>query len=117
MFLSKRVFNALRSSSRCLGDKSFLLLFTFRAPVALIVAASRVSYLLLRCAPPRGGASGLSLRCYPVAASTQFGVRPSIRPCLPPQGEYACVPSFPSRQESAGKSRAPLPQTPPAAPA
>jgi hypothetical protein len=36
--------------------------------------------------------------------------------CCEP-GEYACVPSFPSRQESAGKSRAPPPQTPPAAPA
>src|SRR5258708_33859333 len=53
MFFSKRAFNALSSSSRCSGDKSFLLLL-FRALVALIVVASRVSYLLLRCAPPHG---------------------------------------------------------------
>src|SRR6516164_2688333 len=52
MFFSKRAFNALSSSSRCSGDKSFLLLLTFRALVALIVVASRISYLLLRCAPP-----------------------------------------------------------------
>src|SRR3989441_2049019 len=54
MFFSKRAFNALSSSSRCSGDKSFLLLLMFRALVALIVVASRVSYLLLRCAPPQG---------------------------------------------------------------
>src|SRR3989442_11833802 len=54
MFFSKRAFNALSSSSRCSGDKSFLLLLMFRALVALIVVASRVSYLLLRCAPPHG---------------------------------------------------------------
>src|SRR5436190_24265885 len=54
MFFSKRAFNAPSSSLRCSGDKSFLLLFMFRASVALIVVASRVSYLLLRCAPPHG---------------------------------------------------------------
>ena len=54
MFFSKRAFNAPSSSSRCSGDKSFLLLLMFRALVALIVVASRVSYLLLRCAPPHG---------------------------------------------------------------
>src|SRR6266576_2250723 len=53
MFFSKRAFNALSSSSRCSGDKSFLLLLMFRA-LALIVVASRVCYRLLRCAPPRG---------------------------------------------------------------
>src|SRR6266550_1927838 len=54
MFFSKRAFNALSSSSRCSGDKSFLLLLMFRALTALIVVASRVCYRLLRCAPPRG---------------------------------------------------------------
>src|SRR5438445_13402843 len=54
MFFSKRAFNALSSSSRCSGDKPFLLLLMFRALVALIVVASLVSYLLLRCAPPHG---------------------------------------------------------------
>src|ERR1700730_2945722 len=47
-FFSKRAFNAPSSSSCCSGDKSFLLLFIFRALVALIVVASRVFYLLLR---------------------------------------------------------------------
>src|SRR2546429_251115 len=98
------------------GDKSFLLLLMFRAVVALIVVASRVSYPLLRCAPPPGF-FGLSLRSYQFAVSTPFGAHPSVHPRSPPPGEYACVPSFPSRQESAGKSRAPPPQTPPAAPA
>src|SRR5207237_9378345 len=60
---------------------------------------------------------GLSLRSYQFAVSTPFGLHPSVHPRSPPPGEYACVPSFPSRQESAGKSRAPPPQTPPAAPA
>src|SRR6266403_2125646 len=50
MFFSKRAFNALSSSSRCSGE----MLLMFRALVALIVVASRVSYLLLRCAPPHG---------------------------------------------------------------
>src|SRR5580692_4694684 len=81
----------------------------------VIVVASRVSYLLLRCAPQHGG-FGLSLRSYQFAVSTPFGVHPSVQPRSPPPGEYACVPSFPSRQESAGKSRAPPPQTPPSAP-
>src|SRR4030081_970479 len=117
MFSSKRTFNALSSSSRCSGDKSFLLLLTFRALVALIVVASRVSYQSLRCAPPHGGSFGLSLRSYQFAVSTPFGVHPSVHPRSPPPGEYACVRCFPSRQESAGKSRAPPPQTPPAAPA
>src|SRR5437016_4577027 len=116
MFFSKRAFNALSSSLRCSGDKSLLLLLMFRALVALIVVASRVSYLLLRCAPPYFF-FGLSLRSYQFAVSTPFGVHPLAHFRSPPPGEYACVPSFPSRQESAGKSRAPPPQTPPAAPA
>src|ERR1700720_2131026 len=117
IFFSKRAFNALSSSSRCSGDKFFLLLSMFRALVALIVVASGVSYLSLRCAPPHGCFFGLSLRSYQFAVSTPFGVHPSVHPRLPPPGEYACVPSFPSRQESAGKSRVPPPQTLPAAPA
>src|SRR5215470_17754728 len=52
MFFSKRAFNALSSSSRCSDDK--FLLIMFRALVALIVVASRLSSLLLRCAPPHG---------------------------------------------------------------
>src|SRR5438445_67156 len=116
MFFSKRALNAL-STARCSADKSFLLLLMSCALVALIVVASRVSYLLLRCAPPHGGFFGLSLRSYQFAVSTPFGVHPSVHPRSPPPGEYACVPSFPSRRESAGKSRATPPQTPPAAPA
>src|SRR6267143_748314 len=54
MFFSKRAFNALSSPLPCSGDKSFVLLFMFRAFVALIVVAFRVSYLLLRCSPPHG---------------------------------------------------------------
>src|SRR6266513_1040755 len=50
MFFSKRAFIVLGVSSRCSGE----MLLMFRALVALIVAASRVSYLLLRCAPPHG---------------------------------------------------------------
>src|SRR6266480_5911148 len=78
MFFSKRAFNALSSSLRCSGDKSFLLLLMFRAFVALIIA-SRVSYLLLRCAPPPVF-FGLSLRSYQFAVSTPFGVHPSVHP-------------------------------------
>src|SRR6266404_3216356 len=117
MFFSKRAFNTLSSSSRCPGAKSSLLLLMFRVLTALMIVASRVSYLLLRCAPPHGSFFGLSLRSYQFAVSTLFGARPSARPCWPRPGEYACVPSFPRRQESAGKSRAPPPQTQPAAPA
>src|SRR3954449_6619443 len=116
MFFSKRAFNALSSSSRCSGDRSFLLLLMFRALVALIVVASRVSYLVLRCAASYGF-FGLSLRSYPFAVSTPFGVHPLLHPRSLPPGEWACVPSFPSLQESAGKSRVPPPQRPPAAPA
>src|ERR1700737_4809665 len=54
MFFSKRAFNALSSSSRCSGDKSFLLLLKSDAFIALIGVASHVSYLLLRCAQPHG---------------------------------------------------------------
>src|SRR6266487_662806 len=115
MFFSKRAFNALSSSSRCSGDKFVLLLLMFRALVGLIVVTFRVSYLLLRCSPPHGVFFGLSLRSYQFAVSTPFGVHPSVHPRSPGPGEYACVPSFPSRQESAGKSRAPPPQTLPAA--
>src|ERR1700719_4278804 len=65
--------------------------------------------------------SGLSLflplRSYPFAVSTLFGLHPSVHPRSPRPGEYVCVPSFPSRQESARKSRVPPPQTPPAVPA
>src|SRR6266478_3064963 len=117
MFFSKRTFNALSSSSRCSSDKSFLLLLMFRALVVLIVVASRVSYLLLGCAPPHGFFFGLPLRSCQFAVSTPFGVHPSVHPRSPPPSEYACVPSFPSRQESAGKSRVRPPQTLPAAPA
>src|SRR5256885_16195667 len=109
MFFSKRAFNAPSSSLRCSGDKSFLLLLMSRALVALIVVASRVSYLLLRCAPPYGVFFGLSLRSYQFAVSTRFGVHPSIRPRPQPPGEYACVPSFPIRPESAGRSPATAP--------
>src|SRR5436190_23680259 len=116
MFFSRWALNALSSSSRCSGDKSFLLLLMFRALVALIVVASWVFYLLLRGAPLHGF-FGLSLRSYQFAVSTPCGVRRSVHPRPPPPGEYACVPSFPSLQELARKSRAPPPQTPPAAPA
>src|SRR5882762_1591251 len=117
MFFSKWAFNALSSSARCSGDKPFLLLSMFRALVALIVVASRVSSLLLRYAPPHGASFGLTLRSYQFAVSTPFGLHPSVHPRSSPPGEYACVPFFPSRQESARKSRAPPPQTLPAAPA
>src|SRR5213079_1194974 len=105
MFFSKRAFNAPSSSLRCSGDKSFLLLLMFRASVALIVAASRVSYLLLRCAPPHGFFFGLSSCSYQFAVSTPFGVHPSVHPRSPP-GELACVPSSPAarnRQENLGR--------------
>src|ERR1700730_766052 len=88
-----------------------------RALVALTGHLFRVSYVLLRCAAPHGAFSDLSLRSSQFAVSTPFGLCPSVRPRSPPPGEYACVPSFPSRQESARKSPAPPPQTPPAAPA
>src|SRR6266700_4401906 len=68
MFFSKRAFNSLSSSSRCSGDKSFLLLLMFRALIALIVVASRVSHLLLRCAPPHGFFSA----CLCVLINSQF---------------------------------------------
>src|SRR5438552_3982833 len=105
MFFSKRAFNALSSSSRCSGDKFVLLLLMFRALVGLIVVTFRVSYLLLRCSPPHGVFFRLvfaflsirsfhSLRSAPVSTSSLAGAR---RICL--------CPIFPSRQESAGKSR------------
>src|SRR5882724_11003795 len=71
MFFSKRALNALSSSARCSGDKSFLLLLMFRALVALIVVASRVSYLLFRCAPPHGVLSA----CLCVLINSQFPCR------------------------------------------
>src|ERR1700682_99466 len=114
MFFSKRAFNAPSSSLRCSGDNSFLLLLMFRAAVAFIAVASRVSYLLLRCAPPQGFFASLY-----VLINSQFPRRsecPSVHPRSPPLGEYACVLSFHSRPESAGKSRAPHPQTLLAAP-
>src|ERR1700682_1484352 len=116
VFFSKRAFNAPSSSSCCSGDKSFLLLFMFRALVALIVVASRAFYLLLRCVPPHGGSFALSQRSCQFAVSTPFGVPPSVHPRSRPPGEYAYVPSFPSRPEWARKFRVPPPQTPPAAP-
>jgi hypothetical protein len=67
---------------------SFLLLLMFRALVALIVVASRVSYLLLRYAPPHGFSFGLSLRSYQFAVSTPFGVHASVQPRSPPPGEF-----------------------------
>src|SRR6516164_8934157 len=91
MFSSKRAFNALVSSFRCSGDKSFLLMF--RAVAALIAVASLGSYLLLRCSATWGFV-GLSLRSYQFAFSAPLGVHPSVHPRLPPAGEYACVPSF-----------------------
>src|SRR5262249_11446777 len=117
MFFLKRAFNALSSFLRCFFGNSFFFLFNFCALFSLIVVAFRVAYLLLRGAPPHGGSFGLSFRSYQFAVSTPFGVHPSVHPRSLPPGEYACVPSFPSRQESAGKARAPPPQTPPAAPA
>src|SRR5215472_3275497 len=111
MFFSKRAFNALSSSSCCPGDKSLFLLSVVRARVAVIVLASLVACPLLRFA-----SVGLSVHSYQLAASTQFGVRPSVHPCSPLPGEYGCVPSFPSRRESAGRFRALPPQMPPAAP-
>src|SRR6266513_5689347 len=80
MFFSKRAFNALSRSLRRSGEKFFLLLLMFRVLVALIIVASRVSYLLLRCAPPHGFFFGLSLRSYQFAVSTPFGVHPSVHP-------------------------------------
>jgi hypothetical protein len=68
MFFSKRAFNALSSSSRCSGDKSFLLLLMLRALIALIVVASRVSYLLLDYAPPHR----FFLACLCVLINSQF---------------------------------------------
>src|SRR2546430_13119338 len=106
MFFSKRASNTLSSSSRRSGDKSFLLLLMFRALIALIVVASRVSYLLLRCAPPHGGFFGLSLRCYQFAVSTPFGVHLSLHPPSPPPSDFACFPSFPSRPEFEGEAPA-----------
>src|SRR5689334_142311 len=116
MFFSKRAFNALNSSSHCPDDKAFLLLLMFRAFVALMIADSRVSYLLSCCALPRIF-YGLSLRSYPCAVSTPCGAHPSVRPRSPRQGGYVCVPSFPSRQESAEKFLALPLQMLPAAPA
>src|ERR1700736_1019654 len=80
MSFSKRAFNALSSSLRCSGDKSFLLLLMFRALVALITVASRVSYLSLHCAPPHGGFFGVSFRSYQFTVSSPFGVHPSVYP-------------------------------------
>src|SRR5882724_2865532 len=116
MFFSKRASNALSRSSRCSGDKFFLLLLKSDAFIALIVFASHVSYLLLRRAPPHGSSFGLSLRSYQFGVSTPFEVHPSVHPRSPPPGEYGCVPFFPTRQGLAGKSRAPPPQTLPADP-
>src|SRR5258708_39322876 len=87
MFFSKRAFNAPSKSSRCSGDRSFLLLLMSRALIALIVAASRVSYLLLRRAPLHGGFFGLSFRSYPFGGSTPVEGHPSVQPREPAPGE------------------------------
>src|SRR5437899_8348482 len=95
MFFSKRAFNALSSSARCSGDKSFLLLLMFRALVALIVVASHVSYLLFRCAPPHGVFSAclciLTIRSFravrsaPVSTSSLAAARRiCVCPIFPP---------------------------------
>src|SRR5438876_711889 len=68
VFFSKRAFNALSSSSHCPGDRSFLWLLMFRAFIALIVVASRLSSLLLRCAPPHGFFSA----CLYILINSQF---------------------------------------------
>src|SRR5258708_14627947 len=80
MFFSKRAFNAPSKSSRCSGDRSFLLLLMSRALIALIVVASRVSYLFLRRAPLHGGFFGLSLRSYQFPRSTSFALHPAVHP-------------------------------------
>src|ERR1700739_1782483 len=108
MFFSKRAFNVLSKSSRCLADKSFLLLFS--AFVAVIVVVSRVCYLLFHWP---WTSSGLSLHCYPLAASTLCGAHLLVRPRSPLQDGCACVPSFPSRQESSGRFLALSPRMPP----
>src|SRR5579864_1440372 len=112
MFFSKRVLRALSSSSRCFGDKTFLLLFS--AFVAVIVVVFRVSYLLCPCS---WISSGQSLHCYPLAVSTPCAAHRSVRLRSPLQGGYVCVPSFPSRQQWAGRFLALPLQMPPAAPA
>src|ERR1700730_88425 len=80
MFFSKRAFNALSSSSRSSGDKSFLLLLMFRALVALIVVASCVSYLLLRCAPPHGVFSACLCGLINSQSPSRSEVHPSLHP-------------------------------------
>src|SRR5947207_11906467 len=110
MFFSKRAFNAQGSSLRCSGDKSFLLLFMFRAFVALIVVASRVPYLLLRCALPHGGffrlvfafLSILSLHAVRSAPASTSSLAAARRICL--------CPIFPQPPETGSNiSRAPPP--------
>jgi hypothetical protein len=56
------------------------LLLMFRALVALIVVVSRVSYLLLRCAPPYEFFSACPCASYQFAVSTPFAVHPSVHP-------------------------------------
>ena len=59
----------------------------------------------------------LFLSSYPFAVSTPFAAPQSVRPRSLPLAVGACAPSSQSRRESAGKSRAPPRQTPPAVPA
>src|SRR5438270_6524800 len=112
-FFSKRAFNAPSSSLRCSDDKSFLLLFMFRALVALIGVASRVSYLLLRCAPPHGGFFSACL-CVSIRSFHAVRSAPVSTSSLAAARRICVCPIFP---QPAGKSRAHPPQTPPAAPA
>src|SRR5438876_6788146 len=103
MFFSKRAFNSLSSSSRCSADKSFLLLLMFRALVALIVVASRVSYLLLRCAPPHGGFFGLSLRSYQFVVSHAVRSTPVSTSSLAAARRICVCPIFPQPPGIGGK--------------
>jgi len=75
VFFKNGAFNALSSSLRCSGDKSFLLLLMFRAFVALMVVASRISYPLLRCRSATWGFSA----CLCVLINSQFPRRRSAR--------------------------------------
>src|ERR1700757_685330 len=115
MFFSKRAFNALSSSSRCSGDKSFLLLLMFRALVALIVVAPRASNLLLR----RASSHVFFSACLCVLINSQFPRRSECaRQYILARRRQAnmCVshlsPAARNRQENLGgllhKSRLPL---------
>src|ERR1700732_3112641 len=95
MFFSKRAFNAPSSSLRCSGDESFLLLLMFRVVIALIVVASRVSYLLRRRASPHRVFFGLSLGSFQFAASPPVGVHPAVHSSLAAARRTCVCPIFP----------------------